>query len=67
MSVPLVAWLVCPPLDIHLDKFALEGFTESLSTKLESQNIVVKLVEPGGVDTPSTRERRSSIPETRHR
>lgn len=29
-------------------KFALEGFTESLSYELASQNIVVKLVEPGG-------------------
>lgn len=33
-------------------KFALEGFTESLSYELASQNITVKLVEPGGVDTP---------------
>jgi NAD(P)-dependent dehydrogenase (short-subunit alcohol dehydrogenase family) len=30
-------------------KFALEGFSESLSYELASQGIVVKLVEPGGV------------------
>ncbi|MCS0496801.1 SDR family oxidoreductase [Ancylobacter sp. MQZ15Z-1] len=30
-------------------KFALEGFSESLSFELASQNIRVKLVEPGGV------------------
>ena len=29
----------------------LEGFTESLSYELASQNIVVKIVEPGGGDT----------------
>lgn len=29
-------------------KFAIEGFTESLSFELASQNIAVKLVEPGG-------------------
>jgi NAD(P)-dependent dehydrogenase (short-subunit alcohol dehydrogenase family) len=34
-----------------LTKFALEGFTESLSYELASQNIVVKIVEPGGSDT----------------
>lgn len=33
-------------------KFALEGFSESLSYELASQNIVVKIIEPGGVDTP---------------
>jgi NAD(P)-dependent dehydrogenase (short-subunit alcohol dehydrogenase family) len=30
-------------------KFALEGFSESLSYELASQNIGVKIVEPGGV------------------
>jgi NAD(P)-dependent dehydrogenase (short-subunit alcohol dehydrogenase family) len=30
-------------------KFALEGFSESLSFELASQNISVKIVEPGGV------------------
>jgi NAD(P)-dependent dehydrogenase (short-subunit alcohol dehydrogenase family) len=30
-------------------KFALEGFTEALSYELASQNIVVKMIEPGGV------------------
>jgi len=35
----------------HASKFALEGFSESLSYELASQNIVVKLVEPhGGVN-----------------
>jgi len=33
-------------------KFALEGFSESLSYELATQNILVKLVEPGGVATP---------------
>jgi short-subunit dehydrogenase len=41
-----------PSISIYIStKFALEGFTESLSYELESQNIVVKMVEPGGVDT----------------
>jgi len=30
-------------------KFALEGFSESLSYELVSQNIIVKIIEPGGV------------------
>ncbi|HEX8912643.1 MAG TPA: SDR family oxidoreductase [Humisphaera sp.] len=30
-------------------KFALEGFSEALSYELASQNVAVKLVEPGGV------------------
>jgi NAD(P)-dependent dehydrogenase (short-subunit alcohol dehydrogenase family) len=33
-------------------KFALEGWTESVSYELASQNIIVKLIEPGGVETP---------------
>ncbi len=33
----------------NASKFALEGFSESLSYELASQNIVVKIVEPGGV------------------
>lgn len=33
----------------NASKFALEGFSESLSYELLSQNIVVKIVEPGGV------------------
>jgi len=42
-----------PSISIYIaTKFALEGFTEALSYELASQNIVVKLVEPGGVDTP---------------
>lgn len=32
-------------------KFAVEGFSEALSHELRSQNIIVKLVEPGGVET----------------
>lgn len=32
-------------------KFALEGFLESVSYELASQNIIVKIVEPGGGDT----------------
>jgi NAD(P)-dependent dehydrogenase (short-subunit alcohol dehydrogenase family) len=33
----------------NASKFALEGFSESLSYELMSQGIVVKIVEPGGV------------------
>jgi NAD(P)-dependent dehydrogenase (short-subunit alcohol dehydrogenase family) len=33
----------------NASKFALEGFSESLSYELLSQNIIVKIVEPGGV------------------
>ena len=41
-----------PAIPIYIStKFALEGFTESLSYELASQNIVVKIVEPGGGDT----------------
>ncbi|CAM4446183.1 NAD(P)-dependent dehydrogenase (short-subunit alcohol dehydrogenase family) [Paenibacillus endophyticus] len=32
-------------------KFAIEGFSESISYELASQNITVKLVEPGGFDS----------------
>jgi NAD(P)-dependent dehydrogenase (short-subunit alcohol dehydrogenase family) len=39
-----------PMLSLYCaSKFALEGFSESLSYELASQNIVVKIVEPGGV------------------
>jgi short-subunit dehydrogenase len=42
-----------PGISVYIStKFAVEGFTESLSYELGSQNIVVKMVEPGGVDTP---------------
>lgn len=34
-------------------KFALEGFSESLSYELAAQNIAVKIVEPGGVTSTS--------------
>ena len=41
-----------PSISIYLStKFALEGFSEALSYELASQNIVVKIVEPGGGDT----------------
>jgi NAD(P)-dependent dehydrogenase (short-subunit alcohol dehydrogenase family) len=41
-----------PSISIYIStKFALEGFTESLSYELKSQNIIVKTVEPGGVDS----------------
>ena len=41
-----------PSISIYIStKFALEGFTESLSYELASQNIIVKMVEPGGGDT----------------
>ncbi|MHA4327749.1 SDR family oxidoreductase [Bacillus cereus] len=35
----------------HATKFAVEGFTESLSFELASQNIHVKLIEPGSINT----------------
>ncbi|KUJ62731.1 short-chain dehydrogenase [Flavobacteriaceae bacterium CRH] len=35
----------------HASKFAIEGFSESLSYELATQNIIVKLVEPGVVST----------------
>ncbi|HEY4318261.1 MAG TPA: SDR family oxidoreductase [Herbaspirillum sp.] len=38
-------------------KFALEGFSEALSYELLSQNIVVKIVEPGGVLSTSFGDR----------
>jgi len=45
--------LTTPLLSIYCaSKFAIEGFTESLSYELESQNIFVKLVEPGFIATP---------------
>lgn len=38
-------------------KFALEGFSESLSYELRSQGIVVKIVEPGGVTSTNFGQR----------
>jgi NAD(P)-dependent dehydrogenase (short-subunit alcohol dehydrogenase family) len=39
-----------PMLSLYCaSKFALEGFSESLSYELASLNIVVKIIEPGGV------------------
>jgi short-subunit dehydrogenase len=44
--------IALPAISIYLStKFAIEGFTESVSYELASQNIVVKMVEPGGGDT----------------
>ncbi len=45
--------LTTPLLSIYsASKYAVEGFTESLAYELESQNIKVKLVEPGYIATP---------------
>ncbi|MBW4444819.1 MAG: SDR family oxidoreductase [Plectolyngbya sp. WJT66-NPBG17] len=39
-----------PMLSLYCaSKFALEGFSEALSYELTSQNIVVKIIEPGGI------------------
>lgn len=35
----------------HASKFAVEGFSEALSYELAPQNIIVKLIEPGAVNT----------------
>lgn len=35
----------------HSSKFAVEGFSESVSYELASQNIKVKLIEPGAIHT----------------
>jgi NAD(P)-dependent dehydrogenase (short-subunit alcohol dehydrogenase family) len=53
LNVSSVGGLVgLPSISIYLStKFALEGFTESLCYELASQNIVVKIVEPGGGET----------------
>ena len=41
-----------PTMTLYITtKFALEGFFESVSYELATQNITVKLIEPGGVDT----------------
>ncbi|MFZ4861241.1 SDR family oxidoreductase [Sphingobacterium sp. Mn56C] len=45
IGIPLISLYVS-------SKFALEGFSEALSYELASQNITLKLVEPGGVITP---------------
>lgn len=45
--------LTTPLLSVYCaSKFAVEGFTEALSYELESQNIKVKMVEPGYIATP---------------
>jgi len=35
----------------HSSKFAVEGFSESVSYELASQNIKVKRIEPGAIQT----------------
>ncbi|MFJ5762671.1 SDR family NAD(P)-dependent oxidoreductase [Neobacillus sp. NPDC093182] len=37
--------------NILASKFAVEGFSEALSYELAPQNIIVKLIEPGAVNT----------------
>lgn len=53
LNVSSVGGLIgLPGISVYLaTKFALEGFTESVSYELASQNIIVKMVEPGGGDT----------------
>lgn len=53
MNVSSLGGLVTFPVMslYHATKFAVEGFSESLSYELASQNIRVKLIEPGVVDT----------------
>jgi NAD(P)-dependent dehydrogenase (short-subunit alcohol dehydrogenase family) len=53
LNVSSVGGLIgLPSVSIYLStKFALEGFSEALSYELASQNIVLKIVEPGGGDT----------------
>jgi NAD(P)-dependent dehydrogenase (short-subunit alcohol dehydrogenase family) len=47
-----------PALSMYCaSKFALEGFSEALSYELSSQNIVVKIIEPGGVTSTSFGQR----------
>jgi NAD(P)-dependent dehydrogenase (short-subunit alcohol dehydrogenase family) len=42
-----------PAMSVYLTtKFALEGFSESAWFELASQGVAVKLIEPGGVETP---------------
>jgi len=45
VTVPLVSIYAA-------SKFAVEGFSESLSYELDSQNIKVKIIEPGYIATP---------------
>lgn len=49
VNVSSSAGIVAPPMRAVYasTKFAVEGLTESLSYELESQNVFVKLVEPG--------------------
>src|SRR5258708_5586574 len=48
--ISLAGVFALPMISLYCaSKFALEGFSESLSYELASQNIMVKIVEPGGV------------------
>ncbi len=42
-------------------KFAVEGFTEALAYELYSQNIKVKIIEPGGIDTSFSQRSRTEF------
>ncbi|KAB8318235.1 SDR family oxidoreductase [Tolypothrix campylonemoides VB511288] len=47
-----------PMLSLYsASKFALEGFSEALSYELASQNIVVKIIEPGGIGNTKFEQR----------
>lgn len=54
VTVPLVSVYAA-------SKFALEGFFESLSFELSSQNIQVKLIEPGTINTNFERTTRENF------
>jgi NAD(P)-dependent dehydrogenase (short-subunit alcohol dehydrogenase family) len=50
-----------PMLSLYCaSKFALEGFSEALSYELASQNIVVKIIEPGGIANTRFEQRSGS-------
>jgi NAD(P)-dependent dehydrogenase (short-subunit alcohol dehydrogenase family) len=50
-----------PMLSLYCaSKFALEGFSEALSYELASQNIVVKIIEPGGIANTKFEQRSGS-------
>ena len=52
-----------PMLSLYCaSKFALEGFTEALSYELASQNIIVKMIEPGGVVSTNFGKRSGASP-----
>ena len=50
-----------PMLSLYCaSKFALEGFSEALSYELASQNITVKIIEPGGIANTKFEQRSGS-------